>query len=219
MVNRIRKILVLGDSITEAAYLQNVSDRFTNILANNLNCEVVNYGIGGTCISPGTKSEDPRWDMDFISRVDDMSDDADMVIVFGGTNDYGHGVCTIGNINDRDDSSFYGCLHILYKKLLEKYQGKKIFVCTPLHRFNEVKENKTPLRGEGSDKLETFVNIIKEVASLYNLPVIDLYSLTGINPVDVENREHYTVDGLHPNENGHLKIAEVIEKFILAYEE
>lgn len=211
-------ISVLGDSITEAAYLENKGDSFTELLSKDLNCVVRNYGIGGTCISPGTKSEDPKWDMDFISRVDDMADDANIVIVFGGTNDYGHGVCTVGNIDDRNDTSFYGCLHILYKKLIEKYKNKKIFICTPLHRFNEVKENKTPLRGEGSDKLETFVNIIKEVANLYDLPVIDLYSLTGINPVDIENRNKYTVDGLHPNENGHSQIAKVIEEFILDYE-
>lgn len=211
-------INVLGDSITEAAYLKNKKDSFTELLSKDLDCVVRNYGVGGTCISPGTKSEDSRWDMDFISRVDDMNDDADIVIVFGGTNDFGHGTCTIGNINDRDVTSFYGCLHILFKELIDKYKGKTIFVCTPLHRFNEVKENKTPLRGEGSDKLEIFVNIIKEVASLYNLPVIDLYSLTGINPVDVENRKHYTVDGLHPNENGHKRIAEVIGRFILDYE-
>ena len=61
--------------------------------------EVKNYGISGTRIAKQThKSENERWDMDFLSRVDIMDENADVIVVFGGTTDFGHGDSKIGNM-------------------------------------------------------------------------------------------------------------------------
>ena len=65
-----------------------------------------------------------------------MDNDADMVVVVGGTNDYGTNV-VLGGIADTEDVSFYVALNVLCKGLAEKYPGKRIVFITPFHRANE----------------------------------------------------------------------------------
>lgn len=95
-------------------------------------------------------------------RADEMDDDADIVIVFGGTNDYGHGDAPMEDF-DRTPETFYGAYHYLYSGLIKKYLGKQIVIMTPLHRTDEYKNTGT-MKTWGSGTLKDYVNIIREVA-------------------------------------------------------
>ena len=66
-------------------------------------------------------SDREQWDRDFVGRVDEMKENADVVVVFGGTNDFGHGDAEIGDFNSRSEYTFYGGMHSLCMKLLNKY--------------------------------------------------------------------------------------------------
>lgn len=55
-----------------------------------------------------------------------MSDDADMVIVFGGTNDFGTEI-PLGTMSDCIQSTFYGALHVLLTSLINKYIASRIY--------------------------------------------------------------------------------------------
>jgi GTPase SAR1 family protein len=68
------------------------------------------------------------------SRVAEMDPDADLIVVFGGTNDFGHGDAPFGDFSDRTADTFCGAIHELYVSLLEKYPTATIMVITPLHR-------------------------------------------------------------------------------------
>ncbi len=205
----------LGDSITEGAGSSCHEKRFTNLIATNTGAICNNYGIGGTRIAEQlTPSKELIWDKTFGSRVAEMEKDADYVIVFGGTNDFGHGDAPLGTMYDRTTKTFYGALHLLYISLIEKYPTAKIGVITPLHRCNE--DN---MRGDG-DKLQdvatlkTYVEIIREVAEYYSLPVLDLFKGSGLQPKIPVIQEMYMPDGLHPNDNGYEILADKITKFI-----
>ena len=127
-----KKIAFLGDSITEGAGVSDKSNIFWNILGQQTGAQVYGYGIGGTRIARQHKpSACARWDLDFISRVDSMIDDADIVVVFGGTNDFGHGDAPFGVMSDRTNDTFYGALHVLYQKLCQRYPSAQIVVMTP----------------------------------------------------------------------------------------
>ena len=110
---------------------------FWNLLARRTGAQCYGYGIGGTRIARQQKPTDERWDQDFISRVDGMIPDADIVVVFGGTNDFGHGDAAFGTMNDRTPDTFCGALHVLYQKLYEKYPEAQLVVMTPTHRLSE----------------------------------------------------------------------------------
>ncbi|MBR5504698.1 MAG: hypothetical protein IKV73_00115 [Clostridia bacterium] len=50
------------------------------------------YGKSATRIAKQQDVQTPDYDNAyFVTRVADMDDDIDVIVVFGGTNDYGHG--------------------------------------------------------------------------------------------------------------------------------
>lgn len=210
-----KKINFLGDSITEGAA---VADRVNNIywqrVGNQEGAIVRGYGISGTRIAKKrVPSNIARHDLDFIKRTDDMDPDADVIVVFGGTNDFGHGDAPIGKFTDRTEYTFYGAMHVLCNKLIEKYPAAQIVFMTPLHRLSEddkINENGQPIE----TNLEGFRNIIIEVARYYSIPVLDLWAISGLQPkVDII-KQTYMKDGLHPNDLGHKIIADKLIGFL-----
>lgn len=210
-----KKVAFLGDSITVGSGASRVETRYTNVFADITGCEVLNYGIGGTRIAKQkTASACSDWDRDFIERTDEMDDSADIVVVFGGTNDFGHGDAPFGKFSDDTEYTFYGALHVLYKKLINKYPDSEIVVITPLHRLTE--DNTVNERGLERKSLKCYVEAIREVAEYYGLPVLDLYKTSGMQPAVEINRKLYMPDGLHPSDLGAAKIAERIRNFLSA---
>ena len=201
----------LGDSITEGCGTSSPEKIFHALLKKELNLkEARNYGVSGTRISR-QDGGDVNFIEDFCQRAERM-EDADVVVIFGGTNDFGHGTSPMGEFSDRTNYSFYGALHCLLQMLLKKYTGKPIIFMTPLHRADEVNG------GEGA-KLENYslydyVCAIKEVARYYAIPVLDLYSVSMIQPQDEYVKEKLCPDGLHPNDAGHRLIADRLKGFI-----
>lgn len=211
-----KKILFLGDSITEGVGASSTEKCYVSVFGKLSGAEVKNYGIGGTRIAKQSKiSLSEESDRDFMSRVDEMDSEADVVVVFGGTNDFGHGDSTIGDFSSRDECTFYGALHILCTSLINKYPKADIIFMTPLHRVSEDDEvNEIGLKHEVL--LSGYVNIIKEVAGYYSLPVLNLFNTSGIQPkVDII-REIYMPDGLHPSDAGAEKIAKRLYNFLLS---
>ena len=211
-----KKINFLGDSITEGACL----DDWNNVYWMRLGCEtgatVRGYGIGGTRIAPRLNPERPGeegFGQYFGSRVAGMDPDADIVVVWGGTNDFGHGDVPLGTIDDRDNTTFYGALHCLYRDLWEKYPTAQIVVMTPLHRVGE----HDTLNEHGNPAIAPFKVIrdtIIEVAAYSSFPVLDLYAVSNLNPELPVIKETFMPDGLHPNDAGHERIASRLIGFL-----
>lgn len=212
------KINFLGDSITEGHGVSCAENIYWNVLKRECGLsEARGYGISGTRFAKKRiPSEKERWDLDFIKRYPEMDDDADVVVIFGGTNDFGHGDAPLGEMSDRDPYTFYGACHTLFEGVINKYPEATIVIMTPLHRIQE--DNP---RGDGEKKdgdgvalLSSYVDIIKEVAEYYSLPLLDLWSLSGIQPKVQILREKYCPDGLHPNDAGHKIIASRLAGFL-----
>ena len=210
-----KKINFLGDSITEGAGTTYPAWCYVEVMKRLYGlAEARNYGIGGTRIahqqSPSAKA---RFDLCFCGRAYDMDTSADMVVVFGGTNDYGHGDAAMGVMTDRTDDTFYGALHNLIIALLQKYPNAQLVFMTPLHRDKENEYyNYFGVRCAGS--LEDYVNVIQEVAAYYGIPVLDLYRGSGLQPAVPELKERYMPDGLHPCDAGHERIYSLLKGFL-----
>ena len=202
----------LGDSITQGVGASCVEKRYTDVLWKKFELEKVNnYGISGTRFARQKQITDSPFDLDFCMRVSEMDESADAVVVFGGTNDFGHGEADIGLPSDRTPETFYGACHYLMNELLNRYCGKPILILTPLHRLDE--DNP---RGSGDRKplpvatLREYRRILLEVAEHYALPVLDLYAESGIQPENEVCREKLLPDGLHPSDEGHALLANLI---------
>lgn len=201
-----KKVAFLGDSITEGSGASKVENRYTDVFGRISGAKVYNYGISGTRIAPQHAKSDDRFDLDFILRADEIEKDSDVIVVFGGTNDFGHGDAKLGTFESRDPYTFYGAMHVLCEKLINRFPNADILFMTPLHRCSEdevSKENGLP----EETNLAGYVSIIREVAEFYGLPVLDLFSTSGLQPkVDII-KETYMPDGLHPSDAGALRIA------------
>jgi lysophospholipase L1-like esterase len=211
------KMAVLGDSITEGHGVSDLNNMYYNIVARECGIrELYVDGISGTRFArQSTESEKPRHDRDFLSRIENMDADSNLVVVFGGTNDFGHGDAPLGNPEDKTPYTFWGACNLMCEMLIERFPAAQIVFMGPLHR--EVEDNPC-----GSHKtapvatLYEYIDIIKTVTRKYSIPFLDLMSVSGITPRVPVLKEKYMPDGLHPNDAGQAKIAERLKYFLLS---
>ena len=194
----------LGDSITEGHGTTAPEKVFHQIIKEKYDLEFAyNYGIGGTRIARQIVPAKvlTRQDLNFELRAEVMDRNADAVVVFGGTNDYGHGDVPFGDFESEEIYTFCGAVNSLISKLMRDFPKAKIIFMTPIHRLNE----EQPSQPDGKT-LEDYVNAIREICKKRGIPVIDLFEINPLDPSD----EVLVPDGLHPSDAGHSVMAEVI---------
>lgn len=203
-----KKINFLGDSITEGCCATSPELGFVEVMKRRYGLAAAqNYGIGGTRIArQRTPSIEAKYDRDFCGRFTEMDPDADIIVVFGGTNDHGHGDAPLGTDADRTPNTFRGACHCLFSGLLEQFPTTKIIVLTPLHRAEEDMP-----KGEEGWLLRDYVQAIRDTAEQYELPVLDLFQTSAIN---MDTLDSLTTDRLHPNDAGHEILAGEIGAFL-----
>lgn len=209
------KIACLGDSITAAANLENEENyrqyAYPARLKELLDAEeVYNLGIGGSSIGR-------YWADAYVDRYRDIPEDADIIIVMGGTND---GFCVsdkeFGNLDERAEHTFCGDLDELMSGLREHYPDADIFFVTPLpnvlHDY---------LMSELDYLLpqQNFADVILTMAKEYDYKVIDLYNSNILDSHDANIIENYMPDGVHGNREGYQIIAEHFAAELIRYYE
>lgn len=203
-------INVLGDSITQGHGTSAPEHIYQNVMGRLVGAkEVRNFGLGGTRLAKQIGVN--AFGAPFTERYLDMPDDADLVIVFGGTNDYGHGDAPFGAFGDRTADTFMGACHVLFEGLIKKYPKARIVVLTPLQTSYDQNPS-----GNSGKPLIAYVDAIMEVAAHYSLPVLDLYRTSGICPRVPEQLELFMPDGLHPNDAGAYRVGERLAAFLQA---
>lgn len=208
------KINFLGDSITEGVGVSAPEYSYVNVFHEKYKPAVIrNYGISGSRIAkqqnpaPGN----PPYERYFATRVSEMDADADIVVVFGGVNDYAHGDAPLGRFEDQTPDTFYGACHTLMNALIDRYPTATILFMTPLNT------KVTPRNKIGTPApLTDYVHAILETAGSHSLPVLNLYATSGINAWNDAQREIMIPDGIHPNEIGAARIADRLAGFLKA---
>ena len=210
-----KKVNFLGDSITEGYSTTKIYHEY---LVEMLGITVVNYGIGSSTIADGS---DPMYE-----RALTMDEDADLVCVFGGTNDFGIHDRALGEqFNTADDgtltlntdtTTFYGGLNQLLINLYDRYPNKTLCIFTPLRRGAFYTQN-TDLQPNAEGKyFYEYIEAIKNVCAWFSVKCIDLYAESGLYPHNSTNATMYfnEDDLIHPNASGHLQIAKVLCEYI-----
>lgn len=213
-----KKIAFLGDSLTAGVGTPPpYENAFWRVLARRTGAICQGDGQGGTRIA-ATPVPNPNQITDtwyFLTRVDNLDADADAVVVFGGSNDFGMAEVPLGTFDDRTLYSFYGALHLLCLKLLERFPTANIVFIPPLHRADEdncAAQNR--LTDRPPHRLIDYRRAIVDVMEYYAIPVLDLYAVSGIQPRVPLIRKTLMPDGVHPNEAGYERLASRVEGFL-----
>lgn len=200
------KINFLGDSITQGIGTTGADKVFHQIIKRDFDlAEAYNCGASGTRIAKQTNFYNHFFDMYFGLRAKIMPKNVDAIVVFGGTNDFGHGDSKMGNIDSKDIYTFCGAMNTLIEELKSDFPNAKIVFLTPLRRADENNPN------HDGKILKDYVDAILEITKKHNISVIDLFSSGIIDPKDLE----VLPDGLHPSDKGHIIMADYISKELL----
>ncbi|MEA4889945.1 MAG: SGNH/GDSL hydrolase family protein [Clostridiaceae bacterium] len=211
----------LGDSITEGIGVADMNNRYDQVMLRTCRLKAVyNYGVSGSRFAHQTKpSEIPRFDLCFCGRAYDMNPAADIIVVYGGINDFIHGDAPVGGSGDRTPATFCGAVHFLMNFLKTSYPEKMIVFMTPAHcnymeELSDARVSDNPNKRADALPLPDYVKIIKDTAGIYQIPVLDLYADLGIDPNNPADYAQYTADGLHFNDAGHHVLAEKLSAFL-----
>ena len=199
-----KKMECLGDSITARGVYQ-------ELIKSKLGfSEVLNHGIGGTCIS-GT-GENAFWQ---DVRINALDTTADVVLLTGGSNDWQQNL-TMGDISSTGTNTFYGACKYVIEKLITLYPNKLFIVATPIWGKSNVSTINASGKNQQGYGIGDYAKALKECAELYCIPVADVYHDCGFNDINKDyyfgDKEGTTIgDYLHPNTAyGHPKIANCI---------
>lgn len=198
----------LGDSITQGVGDNNMGwvSHLQQLLPNTT---IRNYGISGTTI---TRYEEHG--NEFVFRFQDMDPDADVIIVFGGINDYNHGL-PLGSEDSQGPDTFYGALKIIVSGLIEKYPLADLMFITPIKACGFKGYPHWNTANSDGRKLAEYRDAIVRVCESYAVPVLDLFNISGLTP-DIPNAKALLLsDGLHPSPLGYEKVTRKIYNFLI----
>lgn len=226
-----KKITFLGDSITEGSGANPTAKRYSTVLSGYYGAIENNLGVAGTCLASGAvgHSDSSR----FVERATVANlQGSDLIIIFGGTNDFSYDskaigdlfvettITPVGRIGSKeltapsDTDTFAGALHELINTVRANCPNVPIVLVTPLNRGNYTSERPSSKQSNvNGNFLYEFCDAIKTIGAFYSLPVCDMSK----SELDFSNdaiATQYSADKLHPNNAGHEIIAKLLYRFI-----
>src|SRR5574344_35816 len=228
-----KRVAYLGDSITDPK--NNASkEKYWGFLQDWLGITPYVYAISGK-----QWNDIPR-QAEQLKK--DHGDDFDAIIIFIGTNDYNAGVPISEWYSEIDTTvlaathkpkaiierrmrkpimstaTYRGRINIALNTIKKMFPTKQIVLLTPIHRgfanFNEKNIQPTEAyQNECNEYFDRYVESVKEAGNIWAYPVIDMNALTGMYPLEPNQRQYYQnadTDQLHPNDAGHQRMARTL---------
>lgn len=209
-----KKMAVIGDSISVGYTMIYSGDTLVGSTVNKKWWEIIqdrymlssvtNISASGACYSLDGTVSNPR----FSDRVDEVPNDSDVIVVFGGTNDYSRNR-PLGNMTDvasgDNDVSFTSAVRYVFEYLTDNFPNAKIIMITPLQRnYTQGFDNPNTL----GFYLYEYVDRLIKLANIYGVIVDDLYNLSQFHMHSTSFIHDYCSDGLHPNSDGTVMYTE-----------
>ncbi len=203
-----KKITFLGDSITAGTVLSDKNEKYSTVLASELNAVEYNMGVSGTTLCTGVSTRNSR-----LGDISKIPLDSDYVIIMLGTNDFDFArsnadYAPLGEDGSTDTSTVHGAAEQMCKQLAEMFADNKyhVFIVTPPARKDDLTSNTA---GNNGYTLREFCEVLIAKAQKYGLQYIDMNIDAGLTADDM-------VDTVHPNVSGNAKMAAVLKEHLLA---
>lgn len=225
------KVAILGDSISDPGRV-GTTRCWWEFLAELMDMQTVSFAVNGARMS-----QLPAQAM----KVDSTFD---AILILAGTNDFFHDIPMgewfteqVDTVNTNgvmtaklhrsfnyDSGTFCGRCNILMHYLKTTFPTKQIILMTPIHRafatFSE--RNVQPDEMYANIRglyIEDYAAAIRRCGQIWSMPVIDLYSDSGLMPVLDEYARYFhnaQTDLLHPGAEGHYRMAKTIQYHLMS---
>ena len=232
-----KTVAFIGDSITKGAYGVTAGRGYVNLFGQIAGCNVVNLGENSAVFvsnPSGSNESHPR----LINKATSANlSNADMVVIFAGTNDFSYDAKPIGNhfaiesitpntrigsqkrIPPTDTDTFSGAVHEMILAVREIIGDKPMLIMTPINRGRTSATTYNPNSAEcniNGDFLSDFVDALKDIGRFYSIPVFEVGAVFNADPTKKTGtgQSPYFYDCLHPNDAGHERLAKLLYKYI-----
>lgn len=234
-----KKIVGIGDSIMIGVGSGAIgSGGFLDVLKSyEENVTVVNMGVGSTTIQKNSNVPTNITGKCILDRLNDIPNDADIIILEGGINDYYHqekygttlgtyeenrykyplsakyendeysSIQYVGTDGILQDNNFCGAFELCLIKILVRFIGKPFIYVIP---HNPV----------GIKDIDDYFDIAKIICKKYGVPCLDLREVACMPRINVlcgnaDGTSIYTVDNVHPSRKGYeVHYAPLIYNFL-----
>ena len=227
------KVAFLGDSITDPCHV-GCTKNYWGFLIDDLDLDAKVYGVSGHQWSdlPGQinriyEAMDVDLDAIFVFLG---TNDYNMNVPLGEfftlkdeeTNHNGKIETRKRRYHNWDASTLAGRINVGLGRLKNEFPRSQIILLTPLHRAffqwsGDPERNVQPPESFPNALglyLDDYVEVIKRAGRVWSVPVIDLYGESGLVPENDAYVSYFAnskSDRLHPNTDGHRRIADLIE--------
>lgn len=209
---------LIGDSISYGAGTADKNNTFHGRWTKAFKMSVNSWSRPGSAVTgnllySGTMIET------FVPRMERMiqndvqaydkittNDAPDMIIIYGGTNDY-NGNWGIGKVSDSTRDTFCGAISELIQLSWVNYPDAKLVFFTPIKRTDYSPTNGQDNTGTRRYELDAYVDAMIETCAYYGVDCIDLYNNEQANLIGL--RTTYIKDGVHMTDEGHRIFAKV----------
>lgn len=214
-----KKVLILGDSISADAY-QSYDKWVTKLInAGFFTKSLIKNSSQHATGFVARYTAEGATDNDFIHRMEAVTDkeDYDLVVVFGGVNDFIQNI-PMGEAGGDKTEEFIPAVDYFFEYLVNNFINARICVLTPLRTFNVNKNQAGKYLGD-------YAEYIRTAAKAYCLPVLNLTDESGFCPFVDTFKNAWTLmpegyeahDGVHPTEEyGEKFLAPMIKGFLSA---
>lgn len=223
-----KNVAFIGDSITASGSPSTQDNMYHAVFSRLTGCNVKNLGSWNTTIARDVDNLTDTAQPFITSVTEENLADCDMVVVFGGINDFAHDNNPIGEaftetetdgikqlVPNSDTRCFSGAMHELIQGIRSIVPLAPIVFMTPLmgYRSNDIRINS--IANAHGDYLEDFRKRINEICSFYMVPVFNIDKVFNYDPNNTEQRAAFFADGLHPNDAGHIHIGKLLYQFVM----
>lgn len=182
-----------GDSITFGLLPNDtrMEQPYPTLVSNMLNFNSFeNLGFGGASFV------DAHTDRSCITNNILNNDKSyDVISIMGGVNDYIQNF-SLGSYGDTTTDTVYGSLYQIAEYVTKNCSNSYVFFMTPI-KAKVAGRSCLEDNGVGYSLVDV-VFAIKTIANDYDIPVLDLFSLSGFENIEMNNFES---DGIHPSQS------------------
>lgn len=185
----------LGDSITAGATWQTYVGASTGV-------SIANFGLGGSRIS-GAAGDTTAMCQD--ARINAIPENADVVFLMGGTNDWAQNVA-LGSPDSNDPTTFNGALNTFAAKAYARWPTKRLLVAaTPygeIVSWNDRPGWTSPARNSLGLTTNDYAEAVRLACRRLNIGCVDVAQFGGWGATNIQAAlGGSTTDHLHPAPN------------------